>query len=125
MPVRVPSFETGAFSDASEGIISHVPVASYIDDLGLYATTFEEYLQRLETMLERLDSYDIRLNQTRKSPIPTQAPVPPIPDLAGKRWMEPPIPDSESGNREPPFPDSAGNGNRGPDSAGRGFPGLG
>ena len=37
-------------------------VASYIDDLGLYATTFEEYLQRLQTMLERLDSYDIRLN---------------------------------------------------------------
>jgi hypothetical protein len=29
-------------------------VASYIDDLGLYATTFEEYLQRLQTMLERL-----------------------------------------------------------------------
>jgi hypothetical protein len=28
-------------------------VASYIDDLGLYATTFEEYLQRLQTMLER------------------------------------------------------------------------
>ena len=37
-------------------------MASYIDDLGLYATTFEEYLQRLQTMLERLDSYDIRLN---------------------------------------------------------------
>ena len=37
-------------------------VASYIDDLGLYSTTFEEYLQRLQTMLERLDSYDIRLN---------------------------------------------------------------
>ena len=37
-------------------------VASYIDDLGLYATTFEEYLQRLQTMLERLDAYDIRLN---------------------------------------------------------------
>ncbi len=38
--------------------------ASYIDDLGLYATTFEEYLRRLQTMLERLpvDSYDIRLN---------------------------------------------------------------
>ncbi len=34
----------------------------YIDDLGLYATTFEEYLQRLQSMLERLDSYDIRLN---------------------------------------------------------------
>jgi hypothetical protein len=27
-------------------------VASYIDDLGLYGTTFEEYLQRLQTMLE-------------------------------------------------------------------------
>jgi hypothetical protein len=37
-------------------------VASYIDDLGLYATTFEEYLQRLQTMLEKLGSYDIRLN---------------------------------------------------------------
>ncbi len=52
--------------------------------------------------------------QTRKSPIP----VPPIPDLAGKRGRESPIPDSESagiGNREPPFPDSVGNGNRGPD----------
>ena len=33
-------------------------VASYIDDLGLYGTTFEEYLQRLQTMLERLDAYD-------------------------------------------------------------------
>ena len=33
-------------------------VASYIDDLGLYATTFEEYLQRLQAMLERLDSYE-------------------------------------------------------------------
>ena len=29
-----------------------------------------------------------------------------------------------AGNREPPFPDSAGTGNRGPDSASRGFPGL-
>jgi len=28
------------------------------------------------------------------------------------------------GNRESPIPDSAGNGNRGPDWAGRGFPGL-
>ncbi len=27
-------------------------VASYIDDLGLYATNFEEYLQRLQMMLE-------------------------------------------------------------------------
>jgi hypothetical protein len=34
----------------------------YIDDLGLCATTFEEYLQRLQSMLGRLDSYDIRLN---------------------------------------------------------------
>ena len=40
-------------------------VASYIDDLGLYATTFEEYLQRLQTMLERLDAYDIRLNGSK------------------------------------------------------------
>ncbi len=32
-------------------------VASYIGDLGLYGTTFEEYLQRLQTMLERLDAY--------------------------------------------------------------------
>jgi hypothetical protein len=48
----------------------------------------------------------------RKSPIP----VPPIPDLAGKRGRESPIPDSAGiGNREPPFPDSVGNGNRGPD----------
>ncbi len=37
-------------------------MASYIDDLGLYGTTFEEYLQRLQTMLERLDAYDLRLN---------------------------------------------------------------
>jgi hypothetical protein len=37
-------------------------VASYIDDLGLYGTTFEEYLQRLQTMLERLGAYDLRLN---------------------------------------------------------------
>jgi hypothetical protein len=37
-------------------------VASYIDDLGLYATSFDQYLQRLETMLQRLDSVDIRLN---------------------------------------------------------------
>jgi hypothetical protein len=43
-------------------------VASYIDDLGLYATTFEEYLQRLQTMLERLDSYDIRLNGGKCQP---------------------------------------------------------
>jgi hypothetical protein len=34
----------------------------YIDDLGLCATTFEEYLQRLQSILGRLDSYDIRLN---------------------------------------------------------------
>jgi hypothetical protein len=34
----------------------------------------------------------------------------PFPDLAGKQAI--------------PFPDSAGTGNRGPDSAGRGFPGL-
>ncbi len=40
-------------------------VASYIDDLGLYATTFEEYWQRLRTMFERLDSYDIRLNGSK------------------------------------------------------------
>ncbi len=37
-------------------------MASYVDDLGLYATSFDEYLQRLETMLQRLDSVDIRLN---------------------------------------------------------------
>ena len=37
-------------------------VASYIDDLGLYGTSFDQYLQRLETMLQRLDSVDIRLN---------------------------------------------------------------
>ena len=37
-------------------------VASYIDDLGLYATSFDQYLQRLEMMLQRLDSVDIRLN---------------------------------------------------------------
>ena len=37
-------------------------VASYIDDLGLYATSFDQYLQLLETMLQRLDSVDIRLN---------------------------------------------------------------
>ena len=37
-------------------------VASYIDDLGLYATSFDQYLLRLETMLQRLDSVDIRLN---------------------------------------------------------------
>ncbi len=40
-------------------------VASYIDDLGLYATTFEEYLQRLQMMLERLDAYDLRLNGSK------------------------------------------------------------
>ena len=40
-------------------------MASYIDDLGLYATTLEEYLQRLQTMLERLDAYDIRLNGSK------------------------------------------------------------
>jgi hypothetical protein len=52
--------------------------------------------------------------QTRKSPIP----VPPIPDLAGNRGRESPIPDSaEIGNREiPRFPIWPGNGNRGPDS---------
>ncbi len=33
-----------------------------IDDLGLCATKFEEHLQRLQSMLGRLDSYDIRLN---------------------------------------------------------------
>jgi hypothetical protein len=37
-------------------------VASYIDDLGLYASTFYQYLLRLETMLQRLDSVDVRLN---------------------------------------------------------------
>ena len=37
-------------------------VASYIDDLGLYAASFDQYLQRLETMLQRLDSVDIRLS---------------------------------------------------------------
>ncbi len=37
-------------------------MASYIDDLGLYATSFDQYLQRLETMLQRLDSVDIRLS---------------------------------------------------------------
>ena len=37
-------------------------VASYIDDLGLYASTFDQYLLRLETMLQRLDSVDVRLN---------------------------------------------------------------
>ena len=37
-------------------------VASYIDDLGLYAGSFAQFLTRLETMLKRLDSYDIRLN---------------------------------------------------------------
>ena len=35
---------------------------SYIDDLGLYASTFDQYLLRLETMLQRLDSVDVRLN---------------------------------------------------------------
>ena len=51
-------------------------------------------------------------HQTRKSPIP----VPPIPDLAGKRGGNPRFPTRpELGNRESPFPDSAGNGNRGPD----------
>ncbi len=40
-------------------------MSSYIDDLGLYATTFEEYLQRLQTMLERLDAYDLRLNGSK------------------------------------------------------------
>ena len=38
-------------------------MASYIDDLGIYATSFDQYLQRRpETMLQRLDSVDIRLN---------------------------------------------------------------
>ena len=37
-------------------------VASYIDDLGLYASTFDQDLLRLETMLQRLDSVDVRLN---------------------------------------------------------------
>ena len=59
--------------------------------------------------------------QTRKSPIP----VPPIPDLAGNRGRNPRFPIwPESGNRESPIPDFAGNGTRGPDLAGRGFPGL-
>ncbi len=31
-------------------------MASYIDDLGLYGATFEEYLQRLWTMLERFEA---------------------------------------------------------------------
>jgi hypothetical protein len=50
-------------------------------------------------------------NQTRKSPIP----VPPIPDLAGKRGRESPIPDSAGiGNREiPRFPIGRKSGNRG------------
>ena len=54
-----------------------------------------------------------RRDQTRKSPIP----VPPIPDLAGNRGRESPIPDSaEIGNREiPRFPIWPGIGNRGPD----------
>jgi hypothetical protein len=42
-------------------------VASYIDDLGLYATTFEEYLQRLQTMLERLDAYDLQVERRQVS----------------------------------------------------------
>ena len=46
--------------------------------------------------------------QTRKSPIP----VPPIPDLAGKRGGNFRFPIGPAGNRESgngPFPDSAGN----------------
>jgi hypothetical protein len=37
-------------------------VASYIDDMGLYAQSFEEFVTNLETMLQRLDNYDVRLN---------------------------------------------------------------
>ncbi len=40
-------------------------MASYIDELGLYGATFEECLQRLRTMLERLDAYDLRLNGSK------------------------------------------------------------
>ena len=51
--------------------------------------------------------------------------IPRFPDF----WGDFPIPDSRSaGNRESgngPFPDRPGTGNRGPDSASRGFPGLG
>jgi hypothetical protein len=37
-------------------------VASYIDDMGLNAQSFEEFVTNLETMLQRLDNYDVRLN---------------------------------------------------------------
>jgi hypothetical protein len=95
-------------------------------------------------------NFESEQTRTRKSPIP----VPPIPDSAGDRSGIGKSPVSRFGResargigvpigrksgREPPIPDFAGKpvgnprfptqirpgtGNRGPDSAGRGFPGL-
>ncbi len=66
---------------------------------------------------------DCQGEQTRKSPIP----VHPIPDLAGNRGGNFRFPiGRESGIRRESgrFPIRPGTGNRGPDSASRGFPGL-
>ena len=54
-----------------------------------------------------------------------QFPFPRFPIWPGIGGGNPPIPDSAGiGKQESPIPDLAGNGNRGPDGAGRGFPGL-
>jgi len=55
--------------------------------------------------------------QTQTDPEPPNScPVPPIPDLAGKRGGNPRFPIQPGpGTGEPPFPDSAGTGKRGPD----------
>jgi hypothetical protein len=59
-PARGPAQFQQRISEVLGDLEGH-GVASYIDDMGLYAQSFEEFVTNLETMLQRLDNYDVRL----------------------------------------------------------------